>query len=325
MPRPARAARAHRAHHAESGAPTPDASDPGALTPRERALRDALDGVRARCRVEERRAADPVEFVHRYEDPLTRELVALIASSLAFGNVKALRAKIADALDRLGPDLLRVADDPAAVRARLRGWKHRVYQAGDLAGLVIGARRVQREAGSLGAALAGDLSRARELREALSAWVGRIRRAGGLDRRGRGADHLLADPGKGSASKRLLLLLRWMGRPADGVDLGAWPIPPAALLVPVDTHIHKLGYNIGLTDRQTASWKTAEEITAALRRFDPEDPVKYDFALCHLGMLQRCPSRRDPERCQGCGVMPVCRHWADDEDVAHPPGRAYRR
>jgi len=284
-------------------------SPAAALSPHEQALREALDGVRARCKVEERRAADPVEFVHRCEDPEARELVALIASSLAFGNVKALRAKIADALARLGPDLARVADDPAAVRARLRGWKHRVYQAGDLAGLVIGARRVQRQAGSLGAALGAALSRTGDLREALSAWVRAIRRAGGLDRRGRGADHLLPDPSKGSAAKRLLLLLRWMGRPADGVDLGAWPIPASALLVPVDTHIHKLGYNIGLTDRRTASWKTAEEITAGLRRFDAADPVKYDFALCHLGMLQRCPSRRDPARCEGCGVMPVCRHW----------------
>jgi uncharacterized protein (TIGR02757 family) len=107
-----------------------------------------------------------------------------------------------------------------------------------------------------------------------------------------------------------MLLLRWMARPADGVDLGVWPIPPSQLLVPVDTHIHKLARNLGLTRRNDVSWRTASEITAALRRFDPADPVKYDFSLCHLGMLQRCPSRRDPERCEGCGVMPVCRHWA---------------
>lgn len=282
------------------------------LSPREERLRNALDEVRARCAVEARRAADPVEFVHRCADPEDRELVALIASAMAFGNVKALRAKIADALERLGPEVARAADDPAGVRAKLRGWKHRVYKAGDLAALVIGARRVQRERGSLGGALAEELGRAPDLRGALSAWTAAIRRAGGLDRRDtRGAAHILPDPGKGSAAKRLLLLLRWMARPADGVDLGVWPVPASALLVPVDTHIQKLGYNIGLTDRRATTWKTAEEITASLRRFDPADPVKYDFALCHLGMLQRCPSRRDPVRCEGCGVMPVCRHWAE--------------
>lgn len=298
----------------------PGKGAPGALSPREARLRRALDDVRARCAVEERRAADPVEFVHRAAEPADREITALIASSMAFGNVKALRAKIADALERLGPQLALAADDPAGVRARLRGWKHRVYKAGDLACLVIGARRVQREAGSLGAALADELGRTGDLRQALAAWVRRIRREGGLDRRAtRGAAHILADPDKGSASKRLLLLLRWMARPADGVDLGAWPIPASALIVPVDTHIQKLGYNIGLTDRRTTTWRTAEEITASLRRFDPADPVKYDFALCHLGMLQRCPSRRDPVRCEGCGVMPVCRHWDRDEAPAEPP------
>ena len=109
-----------------------------------------------------------------------------------------------------------------------------------------------------------------------------------------------------------MLLLRWMARPADGVDLGLWPVPTSLLLVPLDTHIHKLGRNLGLTARRDLSWKTAEEITAGLRRFDPEDPVKYDFSLCHLGMLQRCPSRKDPIRCEGCGIQSVCRHWAGE-------------
>ena len=86
-------------------------------------------------------------------------------------------------------------------------------------------------------------------------------------------------------------------------------MPPSKLLMPVDTHIHKLSRNLGFTSRRDVSWKTAEEITAALRRFDPDDPVKYDFALCHMGMLQRCPSRRDPERCEGCGILTVCKHW----------------
>jgi uncharacterized protein (TIGR02757 family) len=276
-----------------------------------RALGEALDGVRARCDVDARRRSDPVEFVHRYDDPLDQELVALVASALAFGNVKALRAKIEDALARIGPGVACAADDPEALSARLRGWKHRVYRDEDLARLLTGARRVQRASGSLGRALAVELDRTGNLREALSAWTATIRREGGLDKPAdrRGSTHILPDPAKGSAVKRIMLLLRWMARPADGIDLGLWPISPEVLLIPVDTHIHKLGRNLDLTRRNDVSWKTAEEITAALRRFDAADPVKYDFSLCHLGMLQHCPSRRDEARCEGCGVKSVCRHW----------------
>ena len=273
-------------------------------------------------------ASDPIEFVRDAPAGTERELVALLASCLAFGNVRALRAKIADALVRIGPDLCEVAGDPARLQARLRGWKHRVFVADDLARLLVGARRVQASHGSLGEALEADLAKTGELREALVLWTARIRKAGGLDvaaragRAGRrGAAHILPDPAKGSAVKRLLLLLRWMARPADGVDLGLWKIPPGLLLVPVDTHIHKLGKNLGFTRRAGASWKTAEDITHALARFDAEDPVKYDFALCHLGMLQGCPSRRDPARCEGCGIQKVCTHWSS----ASPPAKARPR
>lgn len=275
----------------------------------------ALDDVLARCDRAARVATDPVEYVHRYaSDPLDAELVALIAASVAFGNVKALRAKLADALDRLGPGPARAADDAAAVRRRLRGWVHRVYRGEDLAGLVIGARRVQVGSGSLGAAFGAALrASGGDLREALARFVDAIRRQGGLDARGasRGARHLLPDPRANSGCKRLLLFLRWMVRGPDGVDLGLFRayVEPAALLLPVDVHIHKLAKNLGLTRRAGTSWRTTAEITDALRRYDAADPARYDFALCHLGMAMRCPSRRDPARCEGCRVRPVCRHW----------------
>jgi uncharacterized protein (TIGR02757 family) len=330
--------RAPRRAAGERATPAPSARRE--ITPREpergaraearlAAIGEALDEVRARCDAEARRENDPVGFVHGYTDPDDRELVALLASALAFGNVKALRAKIEDALQRIGPGVARAADDPAELARRLRGWKHRVYRDEDLVGLLVGARRVQRARGSLGAALAHELKKLKKMKKmkkmkemkregdlqgALAAWVQAIRREGGLDGEGasgrRGRAHILADPSKGSAVKRLMLFLRWMVRPADGVDLGAWALPTSLLLVPVDTHIHKLSRNLGLTRRNDVSWKTAEEITRALARFDADDPVKYDFSLCHLGMLQRCPSRRDPVRCEGCGVQRVCRHWA---------------
>ena len=273
----------------------------------------ALDDVRSTCDVAARLELDPVAVVHRYPAPEDRELVGLIASAVAFGNVKALRAKLEEALARLGPRVADVADRPDEVAARLSGWKHRVYRGEDLTRLLVGARSVQRAAGSLGRRFSLDLAREGNLRGALTSFTRAIREAAGLGAAGkskrRGSAHILADPAGASGCKRLLLYLRWMVRPADGVDLGLWDVPTSLLLVPVDVHIHKLGQNLGLTRRKTTSWKTTEEITDALRRFDATDPVKYDFALCHLGMLRRCPSRRDPVRCRGCGVKPVCRHW----------------
>jgi uncharacterized protein (TIGR02757 family) len=281
------------------------------LSPRERRVKAALEQVRARCPVAGRREADPVGVVHRYADPHDRELVALVAACVAFGNVKSIRTKLEDLLGRVGPRPARLAQDPRALHRRLGGWKHRVFLGEDIARLLAGARVVQREHGSLGAHLAAELERTGDMRAALASWCDAIRTAGGLRRKGprRGPAHLLPDPRGGSGNKRLLLLLRWMARPADGVDLGMWNVDPARLLVPVDVHIHKLARNLGFTRRRVVSWRTTEEITLALARFDPTDPTKYDFALCHMGMLQRCPSRRDTVRCDGCGVKPVCIHW----------------
>jgi uncharacterized protein (TIGR02757 family) len=307
----------------------------------------ALDAVRAGCDMAARRDADPVGIVHRYPDPADRELVALAASCVAFGNAKVIRAKLDDLLTRVGPHPAQAAENPVALRARLQGWRARVFQGDDLARLLVGGRVLQRKHGSLGALFEAELRRATgkekgvgvgkrvgvgrgkrvavgndqpdskgtdadALREALGAWCDALRAAGGLRRDGarRGPAHLLPDPRGPSGCKRLLLFLRWMVRPADGVDLGMWNVAPARLLVPVDVHIHRLARNLGLTRRGGTSWKTTEEITGALAQFDPADPVSYDFALCHMGMLQRCPSRRDPALCEGCGIQAVCVHWA---------------
>ena len=136
--------------------------------------------------------------------------------------------------------------------------------------------------------------------------------------------HSLPDPSGSSGCKRLLLYLRWMVRPDDGVDLGLWKqVSPSVLLIPLDTHIHRIARNLGLTNRSSPSWAAAEEITAALRAIDPVDPVRFDFALCHMGMLQQCPSRRDSELCRGCGVLTVCRHWREP-DHCRPPAPSVR-
>jgi len=255
-----------------------------------------------------------VSFVHRYESALDREIVGLVASSLAFGNVTTIRAKTGEVLARIGSSPVRASADLKVLQEQLRGWKHRVFRGDDVARLIFGAGELQRAHGSLGARFASDWNASGgDLRVAIGAFVTALRAAAGLKKHKtrRGPSHLLPSAESKSAMKRFLLYLRWMVRPADGVDLGTWfgLVPTSALIIPVDVHIHKLSRNLGLTKHKLPTWDTAVEITRALAEFDPADPVRYDFALCHMGMLQRCPSRRDEKRCEGCPVRPVCIHW----------------
>lgn len=282
-------------------------------------LAEVLGAIDRACDRGARTAADPVSFAIAARDrgasDATIELTALVGSCLAFGNVTTIRAKIHEVLERVRGDLATVADDRATLRARLRGFKHRLYVGADLEALLVGARAVQRAHGSLGAFVGAQLRlRDDDLIAALADLVDAIRRAGGLDRRAsRGARHLLPDPRATSASKRLLLFCRWMVR-HDDADLGLWRahLEPASLLIPVDVHLHRLGRNLGLTDRASADLRASREITAALREVDAEDPVRFDFVICHYGMtaIPRCPSRRDAALCEGCLLKPACRWWS---------------
>src|SRR5205807_2074973 len=125
----------------------------------------------------------------------------------------------------------------------------------------------------------------------------------------RGYRHLFPLPSVGGPCKRLHLFLRWMVR-REPPDFGLWTaVAPSRLLIPVDTHVENIARSIGLTRRKSRTWRMAEEITRRLAAIDPEDPVKYDFALCHKRMSGDCRDRRDAVVCAPCGFKPICRHW----------------
>lgn len=129
--------------------------------------------------------------------------------------------------------------------------------------------------------------------------------------RSRGLRHLLPDPAAGSCSKRWMLFLRWMARPDDGLDLGQWPdLPPSALILPVDRHVGRFARRWGWTRRAQDDRRAAEEITAALRQLAPNDPLRYDFALSHLGIDGLCTHGQQPAVCRACGLDKAC--WPRD-------------
>jgi len=145
-----------------------------------------------------------------------------------------------------------------------------------------------------------------DLRRDLGRFLGGLRGRWGEEGLGRERDFLFPRPERGSACKRHNLFLRWVVRGPDGVDLGLWrAVSPRDLIVPLDTHMARLGGALGLTRRKTPDWRMAEEITDSLRLVCPEDPVKFDYPLTRLGILGVCTrSRRGV--CGRCPVAPLC-------------------
>ncbi|HYQ80488.1 MAG TPA: TIGR02757 family protein [Anaeromyxobacteraceae bacterium] len=293
------------------------------LSPRRaEALRPALDRFVAGFDAAARLGFDPVEVPRRYPDPGDAEVAGLLAASLAYGRADLFKPRLEAVLSAMGPSPAAFAETFArAPDARAFAFfRYRFNRPADVAALVAAAGSLRARHGSLGARFAALLAEegarpggSREpLRRALARFAAELREAppvaGLLRRRGRrGLLHLLPDAGGAGACKRWNLYLRWMVRGPDAVDLGLWGgVPRSALLVPLDTHVARIGRCLGLTRRRDLSWRTAEDITGSLRRLDPEDPVRYDFALCHLGMSGACPARRDPGRCRTCPLLEVC-------------------
>ena len=288
--------------------------------PVKRWARSPLVGPRLAALLDEtdplaRMAGDPVELVHRYQDPLDIEVAALLSASVAYGRVDLFKPRLRALLDALGehPGHLARGASLAELRKLCGGFHYRMTGPDEVAALLSGAGRLSQQHGSLGAAFASAFRAAGEptVRSALGLFLdGLFAGSGESGEPSRRLKHLLPHPGRGSACKRLNLFLRWVVRGPDPVDFGLWrEVPKSALVIPLDTHVHRIAGFIGLTRRADLSWATAEEITARLRAIDPVDPVRFDFALSHLGISGSCPSRRDERKCAGCPLQAVCRHW----------------
>src|SRR5579884_301302 len=258
---------------------------------------------------------DPVEFPRRYLDPKEIELVGWLASALAYGRVDLFKAaveKILALMEGRPYDYLS-RFDPKRERRRFEGIYYRLNTTDDLFCFIYLMSRVVQRFGSVGH-LFRSLYREEEedLGPTLSRFIATVTEVDLTPIYGRneipdGLRQLLSSPAQGSACKRLNLYLRWMVRPDDGVDFGLWKeIPPAKLIIPLDTHIIRIARYLHLTRRKTPDWKMAQEITQSLKAFDPLDPLKYDFGLCHLGISGACPIERDRERCLACTLLDGC-------------------
>lgn len=262
-------------------------------------------------------AMDPLELVRRYDDPRDQEIAAFVAAGLAIGQYDLIRRAVRGVLDCMQPSPYRFVRDfnPKKQSGLFVDFKYRFYRARDIQLLISWMAQMIREAGSIREFFLDTYSENDpDIGPGLSRFVRSVLALDpapfypDIPRKGSGIRHFLADPEDGSACKRLNLFLRWMVR-RDALDLGLWPeISTARLVIPLDTHIARFGRYLGLTRRHASGWHMALDITASLRRFDPVDPVKYDFALCTLGKLSDCSDPPNPIACRVCPVFRFCGH-----------------
>ena len=245
-------------------------------------------------------APDPLQLVLRYDDPLDQETTGLIAAAFAYGRAETIVANIGAVLAKMrpGPYAYLQSFDAREAMKRFAGFSHRFHKTNDLVAFFQAIANAIREHGSIGALFEKcyDANDA-DIAPSLTRFVGAL-----------GADgYLTSSPEDGSACKRMNLYLRWMVR-RTAPDLGLWTfVDPAKLVMPLDTHVHRIANFLGLTDRKSGDWKTARALTDKLARFDAADPVRYDFALCRLGILDLCSRRQKKENCDVCLLRDVCR------------------
>lgn len=219
---------------------------------------------------------DPLEFLYHYESIAEREIVGIIASVLAYGRVEQILKSVSKVLSILGEypreSLLKMRDP--LLKSKLANFKHRFTTGEEIYRLLLQIKKTIKRFGSLNNAflecgVRGDMKLALDNFAIL------------LNPK---SSYLVPKPSDGSACKRMNLYLRWMVR-EDAVDPGGWEgVSPADLLIPLDTHMAKIGRLLKMTDRKNPNMNMALDITESFRKIEPNDPVKYDFVLTRFGI-----------------------------------------
>ncbi len=236
---------------------------------------------------------DPLQFLHLFNHERDIEVIGFIASIFAYGNVK----QIINSLERIVALTQRkpynyVIKFSNKDNKDFKGLKHRFYTEDDIQILFLTLSRIYNDYDSLKNLFLkfydpSEPKLKNSISKFSSCFIKTVMEKTSQNEVSRGIKFMFPRPEKGSACKRMNLFLRWMVR-KDELDFGLWnEIPTSKLVIPVDTHIAKICKFLKLTKRKNVTWKMAEEITENLKKYDPIDPVKYDFALCHIGIRKQ--------------------------------------
>lgn len=227
--------------------------------------------------------ADPISIPHAFTRLEDKEIAGFLAAAIAWGNRKVIvrsGRKMMDYLDNEPYDF--VCNASPAELARLQTFVHRTFNGQDFTDFIMGLRGVCRKWGSVGEMFQSLYEQNGDMTKVLSA----VRREFFVCEHNSHSERHFSSIDKGAACKRLNMYLRWfVRRDGRGVDFGEWTrIPMSALYLPLDVHSGNMGRALGLLRRKQSDWKATAEITAALREFDADDPVRYDFSLFGAGI-----------------------------------------
>ena len=266
--------------------------------------------------------SDPLIVVRRFAGRPDREMAAFFAALLSYGRVEQINRALEDLFDRMNqhPGAFVMHFNNTGSSERLLSFKHRFTDGEDIGCLCWLMQQVLAKGTLEDFFMRGHRREEPDIADAAGRFIRNfiaLKFGPNFSRktmlRKSSFKHLLPDPARGSACKRLFLFLRWVARPDDGIDLGLWKkVPPSKLLMPIDTHIMRIGRRLGMLNVKTPSLAAARQMTRCLRQIDPDDPVRFDFSLCRLGIKQVCSTDVKSLSCDVCDMAGVCAVGASD-------------
>jgi uncharacterized protein (TIGR02757 family) len=227
--------------------------------------------------------ADPISVPHSFSNSCDIEIAGLLAATIAWGNRAAIvksAHRMMRYMDNAPADFVLNASE--AEIASLATYVHRTFNGEDFQDFVRAMRHIITSWGSIGGFFESRYAEHHDLRRVFSEFR---REFHSVEHNPHSEKHM-SSIDKGAACKRLCMYLRWMVREdGRGVDFGLWRgIPMSALYMPLDIHTSRMGRGLGLLERKQNDWKAVEELTATLRKFNAEDPVRYDYSLFGVGI-----------------------------------------
>lgn len=239
-------------------------------------IKSLMDELAARYETEDFIKDDPVQFPHRYKKAEDIEIAGFIASLFAYGNRKAFIGKLNELFKMMGESPYKYILEG---EFELNGFNYRFMKEDDVIAILEVLKKLYSEDGGLAGLFASAMN-TDDLMQYVCDYF--YKNAG--KKAGDGFYFAIPNPSKGGAMKRMWMFLRWMVR-KSAVDLGVWKfMTPAQLYIPMDVHVARISRELGILKRNSNDKKAVEELTAFLRSLNPQDPVKYDFALFGYGV-----------------------------------------